>query len=552
MARLRLCCWVQWVAVMACVPVSTQLGTSSNVTIDVHNAMNVRPWLGAGYNVLNFDFGADSMSGLARDTFFKRWVDANASWARMVEPVPGSFWDFNETTWLPYGQLFRDVTHTTLYWTEFHPVLPNPDNTTALHAWARDNVVFLETLVVGHNMSNLEYFCFTNEEEGLNPRGNNTAWIAYAEAMRAALDVQGGAVANIKLVGTDYYPCDSAINGIANISAIDSYCCHNYGADEYASMQTIITTPVEIAHAHNKNFFLGEFGGPHQPRSWCNDACEWWDTPAEADAGIILAEKVLATINIGGQATGYWTFEDPLGGCPYWGLCKWNTTNTDPLLAFECRGAHYSHGLLSKFMRGPAKAYTLNVSGGDVVASFLQQISDGTNSIAVINLADSAIQALTVNLPTSVGSKTTGGTTYYRYTVEAAHPPTNAAGDLPPPVATVDVGEDGKLVDVRGLPARSVTIYTSFADDRLHLVPASVRCVHSRSTHTLLFDQPATSTVSYFRILTTQGDGIWSSFAPTFTLPDLAKYRHAHAGFAVQAIDRYGVASLTSTCIATV
>jgi hypothetical protein len=38
------------------------------------------------------------------------------------------------------------------------------------------------------------------------------------------------------------------------------------GADEYASMQTIITTPVEIAHAHNKNFFLGEFGGPHQPR----------------------------------------------------------------------------------------------------------------------------------------------------------------------------------------------------------------------------------------------------------------------------------------------
>jgi hypothetical protein len=165
------------------------------------------------------------------------------------------------------------------YWTEFHPVLPNPDNTTALHAWARDNVVFLETLVVGHNMSNLEYFCFTNEEEGLNPRGNNTAWIAYAEAMRAALDVQGGAVANIKLVGTDYYPCDSAINGIANISAIDSYCCHNCKC-------TYMTRPHFVFDEMNVNVMI--CASSHQrDRTLSRGVCERWiDTDGQTETDI--------------------------------------------------------------------------------------------------------------------------------------------------------------------------------------------------------------------------------------------------------------------------
>ena len=79
--------------------------------------------------------------------------------------------------------------------------------------------------------------------------------------------------------------------------------------------------------AADKNFFLSEFGGPscggklaadcHEGPSdaphGCKDSCAWFDTPQEESLGLVLAEKVLATLNSGGQSTGYWTFQDPLG-----------------------------------------------------------------------------------------------------------------------------------------------------------------------------------------------------------------------------------------------
>ena len=77
----------------------------------------------------------------------------------------------------------------------------------------------------------------------------------------------------------------------------------------------------------DKDFFLSEFGGPscggklaadcHEGPSdappGCKDSCAWFDTPQEKSLGLVLAEKVLATLNSGGQSTGYWTFQDPLG-----------------------------------------------------------------------------------------------------------------------------------------------------------------------------------------------------------------------------------------------
>ena len=46
-------------------------------------------------------------------------------------------------------------------------------------------------------------FCFSNEEEAV-PKGNTSNFITFNRAVRSALDDVGGAVAAVKLVGTDF------------------------------------------------------------------------------------------------------------------------------------------------------------------------------------------------------------------------------------------------------------------------------------------------------------------------------------------------------------
>jgi hypothetical protein len=210
--------------------------------------------MGVGYNVLNFDF-AQAEQPLVHATFRKRWTDANASWSRMVDPV--GFWNFNITTFLPFGQLFRDTTMATLYWTQFHSVLPPLADATAVKLWAESKAAFLSTIVADNDISNLEYYCFSNEEEGIVPRGNATAWILYNNAIRAALDASDSATKNVKLVGTDFYSCDTALQNISEVASVDSYSCHHYGAEGYTDMMPVLAPAIKVSHAQKKKFLSG-------------------------------------------------------------------------------------------------------------------------------------------------------------------------------------------------------------------------------------------------------------------------------------------------------
>ena len=314
-----------------------QRATTDAATLTVGAPLSSRPWLGCGYDVLAIDF-AQAEQPLVAATFKKRWADANASWARMVDVR--TWWKMNESQYATeFNQLFRDTTNTTLFWTqwaegEWAPTggLPDPGNATAVSAWAADRAAFLQTMVVGNEVSNLEYYCFSNEEEDVNPDkpgwpGPNTTldtsnFITYNRAVRKALDDLGGAVAAVKLVGTDFFPCQISLDGVKDEASIDSYDCHHYGAEGYTDFTQILKPPLAISHAANKNFFLSEFGGPScggklaadchpsHPSSGapktCKDSCAWFDTPDETQLGMVLAEKVLATANNGGQSTGYW------------------------------------------------------------------------------------------------------------------------------------------------------------------------------------------------------------------------------------------------------
>ena len=65
----------------------------------------------------------------------------------------------------------------------------------------------------------------------------------------------------------------------------------------------------------------------------------------------------------------------------------------------RCRSAHYSYGLLTKFMRGPAQVYTVSAGGSnDTIASFIIG-ADGRRTLVVLNAAETALPSLTVQLP---------------------------------------------------------------------------------------------------------------------------------------------------------
>jgi hypothetical protein len=81
----------------------------------------------------------------------------------------------------------------------------------------------------------------------------------------------------------------------------------------------------------------------------------------EAQAGLQTAEAAIAAINAGAYAMGYWTFTDYPDrqgqGINQWGLFKSMSAGA------VTRAPYYCYGLLTKFLRGPARVYRV-VWGG--------------------------------------------------------------------------------------------------------------------------------------------------------------------------------------------
>ena len=76
-------------------------GSAAVVLSVAAQAESYRPFLGVGYDVLGFDFEQGAQP-LVLSTFKKRWADANASWARMVNPT--TFWTYVLRPLLPLLQ----------------------------------------------------------------------------------------------------------------------------------------------------------------------------------------------------------------------------------------------------------------------------------------------------------------------------------------------------------------------------------------------------------------------------------------------------------------
>jgi hypothetical protein len=151
----------------------------------------------------------------------------------------------------------------------------------------------------------------------------------------------------------------------------------------------------DLAKSKNKMFIVGEFGAKQNSNiidSIMHDANMYNHTPLETYMGIQVSEAIMAIINAGVYACGYWTFSDfPFPTTSHrtnkWGLYHWEIDN------YTTKPSYYCLGLLTKFFRGPSEAYEVQSSDSLIRISAIKNKENGSVSVAVVNRN---------NLPTKV------------------------------------------------------------------------------------------------------------------------------------------------------
>ncbi len=304
----------------------------------------------------------------------KRWKELNPGFARVFHRwAPGPVAARDQAAldgYLKQFLFFKQATGTEVYFTTGGPkdTTPGP----AREAYARAVVDELEYLIKG-GATNMTTYCMSNEL-------SMGAWAAmvkdldkfkdYHRLIHAELKRRG---LEIDLLATDASPIGNwntiewAAANMDNITEV--YGGHHYANQHppedlafYDWFREKNAWAVSIARAKGKEFILGEFGPAQFIQNkygvrW--DTCRYYGTPREPLAGLQLAEAVLAAMNGGVRAMGYWTFMDYPDNeqsqrINQWGLFK-SLKNGG-----ELRTMYYPYGLLTKYFRGPAKVMEIS------------------------------------------------------------------------------------------------------------------------------------------------------------------------------------------------
>ncbi|MDQ1328626.1 MAG: hypothetical protein QG641_1911, partial [Candidatus Poribacteria bacterium] len=227
-----------------------------------------------------------------------------------------------------------------------------------------------------------------------------------------------------------------------------------------------------LAREKNKNFIIGEFGSKQDGRTIDGihrDACIYWDTPEESLVGIQLSEAVIAALNSGVYAIGYWTFTDfPDNYNPSyinkWGTFKWSGTD------YSTRAHYYAYGLLTKFFRGNSTVFRTTCRDKLLRVSAIKHHDKGTYSIAVVNRNNYDIAVNVVLSGERLNAQ------FRKYVYDPINIPYNQYGDLQEPIGKVTM-ENGRLTDT--VKAGTLTVYTTAYDEQS---PTSVENVKVEKT----------------------------------------------------------------------
>jgi hypothetical protein len=315
-------------------------------------------------------------------------------------------------------------------------------------------------------------------------------------------------------------------------------------SDFYEDFRAKCASMVKLARSKGKEFILGEFGPAQYLQHkfgvrW--DANRWFGTKLEALGGLQTAEAALAAMNAGTRAMGYWTFmdypESERNFVNHWGLFQWMKNDA------EVRASYYSYGLMTKFLRGPARVFEVQSSDPLLRAGLIQRRDSGQWSLAVINRSDA-------ELPVSVITPA-GDVVLRKYVYEVRAVPQTDDGDLQAPSGTVAV-KAGRFTDrVKGL---SLTVYTGMYDndppapieqlrtERIKYAPGGQQEMEAQR---LTWKPSASSDVIYYRIFY-DGRRIGSTVSAEYVDGDVR--RVAGHTYSVAAVDASGNASASRDC----
>lgn len=475
---------------------------TGKATLTISDSILNDDYLGVGFHAI-FPISRPT-KWQVEQVFAKRWRELNPGFAR-VNDNPG--WNKKDLDkFCEYLQILKDA-GTEIYLTSFG--VQDIHNYKNESDYVKKEVDHLEYLIKEKGFDNIKYYCMTNELSldywASMVKENNLDYfkkihqLFFDEIQKRNLD--------IKLLATDaspfsyWYTLQWAADSMDNITGV-------YGGHHYINSYDIFDPTfykfflgkmqwaANLARSKGKRFIMGEFG-PKQSHSYIDsisyDAIIYNNTPLEPYVPIQVAEAVLAQMNGGIYASGYWTYADmpTVHGRKYankWGIFRWYFDD------FTTRPNYYALGLLNKFMRGPAQVYAINSSDTLLRAGAINNVKKNTYSIAVVN-RNERLEEFTITFKNAAP-----GTTFRKYVYDPANPPFNYFGDLQPYDKKVTLAGQ-QFSDT--LPAFSLVVYTSDFDET---PPAPVKGVKvtvekfDRDRNVLRWEPNTEDDFCYYRI----------------------------------------------------
>jgi len=452
---------------------------------------------GVGFHTFHhiFDWTPEELD----QVIIKRWRELAPSFVRMNDNYR---WDqAMRDKVAAHMRYIQDDTDTTIYVTTWDP--PEVNTAEERAEYARNVVDQLEYWIRGKGLSNIRYYCMSNELSLAGwgklaqdlPRFRDYHRALYEELQRRHLEV--------KLLATDASPVDYwwtiewATQNMDDITGIygGHHYINDYALDDerfYPWFLEKATWGAGLARAKGKDFILGEFGAKQdgsQVRGKLNDACLYWDTPQERFVGLQLAEAAMAAMNGGIHALAYWTYMDfPENWNPTyrnkWGLFKCDDGD------FRTRDVYYAFGLLTRFFRGPAAVHQVQGNDPRLRAAAVQH-PDGSWSIALVNRNRRGV-ALDLNLEGLPASAR-----FRKYVYDPRNVPHNPFGDWPEPTDVVAM-EQGHLHD--GLSGGTLTVYTTAYDEKPPAPVTGLTAASSAEGVVLTWDAVPDPDLCYYRV----------------------------------------------------
>lgn len=450
------------VLLSACSPNESPKINPAKVNAEIKTTIVNENFGGVGFDV--FDHMHKASRWNYEQVFAKRWRELNPSFARVPDHCKWDFKQIDEVSW------FLDVlkeTNTEIYVTTFsNNCLVKGKNEMEYVKHEVDNLEYLKKV---KGFDNINYYCMANELS-LNE------WASMVKDLDFFKMVHGLFYNELKSRGLDiellasdaspfeyWHTIEWAANNMDSITGI-------YGGHHYINNYDIFDNTfykyfydklkwgADLSKSKNKRFIMGEFGAKQNSNiidSVMHDANMYNHVPLEAYMGIQVSEAILAIINSGSYACGYWTFSDfPFPTTSHrtnkWGLYHWEIDN------YTTKPSYYCLGLLTKFFRGPSEAYDVVSSDSLLRFTALKNKENGSISVAVVNRN---------NLPTKISinmGELTGNKPFRKYLYDPENVPFNYFGDLQDPSGKISL-KNKKLNDV--IPPQSLVVYTTCYDE---------------------------------------------------------------------------------------